>query len=219
MTALEDTRPLAEITADLRADWRAIDLGDALRDLLNSQPDVELASIRITTRQATPADVEQVTVAGRVGLLVDGEPGCPSCHVHGQQPHTEYCQLVDHASQLTHAELYGPATGPNYRPRCSCPGLGINPDCRVHNHDPDEDEPVVDLVDHLRSAVDAARDQVNAAAARAHDHNRDVTDTKGARWHQTAPDEAHRREECDVTVCGWPALDEDPGYTGIENPR
>lgn len=111
MTALEDTRPLAEITADLRADWRAIDLGDALRDLLNSQPDVELASIRITTRQATPADVEQVTVAGRVGLLVDGEPGCPSCHVHGQQPHTEYCQLVDQASQLTHAELYGPIAG------------------------------------------------------------------------------------------------------------
>lgn len=106
MTALEDTRPLAEITMDLRADHRAEDLGIVLQDLLDAQPDVELASIRITTRQVDFA--EQVTMAGRVGPLVDGEPGCPSCHVHGDQPHTEYCQLVDHASQLTHPELYGP---------------------------------------------------------------------------------------------------------------
>lgn len=218
MPHLEDTRQLAVESTRHDPDGYGTGEGFGLivGRLFMNNPDVDPPTIRLAIVDGDPG---LLRATGRVGALVDGEPGCPSCHVHGQQPHTEYCQLVDHASQLTHAELYGPATGPNYRPRCSCPGLGINPDCRVHNHDPDEDEPVADLVDHLRSAVDAARDQVNAAAARAHDHNRDVTDTKGARWHQTGPDEAHRREECDVTVCGWPALDEDPGYTGIENPR
>lgn len=40
---------------------------------------------------------------GELAQLAD--PECPSCHTHGEHPHTEYCQLVDHASQLTHAEL------------------------------------------------------------------------------------------------------------------
>lgn len=50
------------------------------------------------------------------GDLLRYSAECPSCHTTGGHPHTEYCQLVDHASQLTHLELNGPIEGPNYAP-------------------------------------------------------------------------------------------------------
>lgn len=92
MTALEDTRPLAELSVIPRPDHRPEDIGCALQELLAVDPGIELASIRITTGQVDAG--ERISIAGRVGALVDGEPGCPSCHVHGQQPHTEYCQAT-----------------------------------------------------------------------------------------------------------------------------
>jgi hypothetical protein len=140
---LEDTRELVGKTAtDHRAELGlyAAAASSAVFELLNAYPDVELATLQFRVDADEPPNIT-ITAMGRRGPLVDGEPGCSSCHVHGDQVHTEYCQLVDHASQLTHLELYGPATGPNYRP-CSCSGLGINPDCVRHNYDPAEDGPV-----------------------------------------------------------------------------
>jgi hypothetical protein len=97
---LQDTRPIATTTT---VTDNPHDIAYHLEALLCEHPDLELASLRLV-----PGDAGPVMIFGRCGQLVDGEPGCPSCKVHGDQPHTEYCQLVDHASQLTHRELYGP---------------------------------------------------------------------------------------------------------------
>lgn len=115
MTALEDTRELVGVTS---ADHRAVAglyaaaASSAVFDLLTAYPDVELATLRVRVALEDPPDI-QVTATGRRGPLVDGEPGCPSCHVHGDQPHTEYCQIVG-----------GPV--PVDRPEC---GHATWPDC------------------------------------------------------------------------------------------
>jgi hypothetical protein len=71
------------------------------------------------------------------------EPECPSCHAHGSQPHTEYCQLVDHASQLTHAELE-----PNLAKHVEAARRPVVPggslwqaDAEVHVHEDEHDQP------------------------------------------------------------------------------
>lgn len=111
MTALEDTREVVTAQARLEV-WELTartpgSAGDMLTSLLARWPDIDLPTIRIALEGEGEHD-RFLIVRARRGPLVDGEPGCPSCHVHGAQPHTEYCQLVDHASQLTHIELYGP---------------------------------------------------------------------------------------------------------------
>lgn len=108
MTALEDTRPIATTTT---ASTHPSAIGSDLAQLLLEHPDLELASIRLVPRD----DNGGVLIVGRVGQLA--EPECSSCHTHDGHPHTEYCQLVDHASQLTHLELYGPIEGPHYEQR------------------------------------------------------------------------------------------------------
>jgi hypothetical protein len=110
---LEDTRELVGKTAtDHRAEpgLYAAAASSAVFELLNAYPGVELATLQFRVDADTPPDIT-ITVTGRRGPLIDGEAGCPSCHVHGDQPHTEYCQLVDHASQLTWHELYSPIPG------------------------------------------------------------------------------------------------------------
>jgi hypothetical protein len=94
---LEDTRELVGKTAtDHRAELGlyAAAASSAVFELLNAYPDVELATLQFRVDADTPPDIT-ITVTGRRGPLIDGEAGCPSCHVHGDQPHTEYCQLVE----------------------------------------------------------------------------------------------------------------------------
>jgi hypothetical protein len=108
MTALTDPRPIATSgPVWINTEIQSARLAAEVEDLIEANPELELASLRIIVLEQRP-DSLRVEVVARVGALVDGEPGCPSCHVHGAQPHTEYCQLVDHASQLTYRELYGP---------------------------------------------------------------------------------------------------------------
>lgn len=100
MTALTDTRLI--VASDIVGNPEHF--AAELTLLLEAHPDADLPSLRL---------VEEETVGlwrwlVRIGPIV-GEPECPSCHTHGTHPHTEYCQLVDHASQLTFVELYGPA--------------------------------------------------------------------------------------------------------------
>lgn len=96
------------------------------------------------------------------------EPECSSCHTVAGHPHTEYCQLVDHASQLTHLELYGPLEGPNYHvcsaPRDALPGGRPCSDdsCPVHAQD-DPDQATHDTACQCPACV--ARPYVDPAGA------------------------------------------------------
>lgn len=104
MTELTDTRELVGKTAtDHRAEQGlyAAAASSAVFELLNAYPDVELATLQFRVDVDSPPDIT-ITATGRRGPLVDGEPACPSCHVHGNQPHTEYCQ----AGQPVHT--FGP---------------------------------------------------------------------------------------------------------------
>jgi hypothetical protein len=59
----------------------------------------------------TEADSElddHLDADARRGQIVDGEPACPSCHVHGDQPHTDYCQVAGEETSL----------------ECGCPNSG-----------------------------------------------------------------------------------------------
>lgn len=104
MTALTDPRPhvFIEHQADVDDHLAAVSFGSLVRQLLDKYPDVELTTVRLWKHAAN--GFPTLRVDARRGQL--GEPECPSCHTHGEHPHTEYCQLVDHASQLPHAELY-----------------------------------------------------------------------------------------------------------------
>lgn len=54
---------------------------------------------------------------------------CPSCHTVAGHPHTDYCQLVDHASQLTHLELNEPIEGPHYAKPEAARRPYVDPEC------------------------------------------------------------------------------------------
>ncbi len=108
MPALKDPREMVHAQRRIEV-WdvavAAPIAAELVTSLLAKWPDVDLPTIHITLEGAGEHD-RFVRVTGRRGTISD--PECPSCHTHGQHPHTEYCQLVDHASQLTFAELYGP---------------------------------------------------------------------------------------------------------------
>lgn len=176
---LEDTRELVGKTA---TDHRAVTglyataASSAVFELLNAYPDVELATVQFRVDVDAPPDIT-ISATGRRGPLVDGEPGCPSCHVHGDQPHTDYCKFDPPTFECgcptsniqSHAcadpdlhrpdPWHAPLTGIEVRRRCICSGLSINPDCRRHNYDPTEDEP-----DPVDQADAAAQDQLDAIA-------------------------------------------------------
>lgn len=124
---LEDTRELVGKTA---TDHRAVSglyaaaASSAVFELLNAYPDVELATLQFRIDVEDPPDIT-ITVVGRRGPLVDGEAGCPSCHVHGNQPHTEYCQLpadpVDQADAAAQDQLDAIATPEWIDDGCRCP--------------------------------------------------------------------------------------------------
>lgn len=96
MNHLDDPRPVAALTT---ATNHPNVIGADLGYLLATHPGIDLASIRLIPS----LDGTVVGIAGRIGPAE-----CRSCHTAAGHPHTEYCQLVDHASQLTWAELYGP---------------------------------------------------------------------------------------------------------------
>lgn len=94
MTALTDPRPHVFLEAESELDDHqdAAALGRLVRQLLDAHPDIELTTIRLWKHAAD--GVPTLRIDARRGQL--GEPECPNCHTHGQHPHTDYCQLVDH---------------------------------------------------------------------------------------------------------------------------
>lgn len=84
MTALEDRRPVAAVTA---SSSHPNTIADDLAGLLVEHPDLELASIRFI-----PNDDGTVGIAGRIGQLAGVE--CPQCHQPIGREHTEYCTLA-----------------------------------------------------------------------------------------------------------------------------
>lgn len=102
--ALEDTRPQVGVRLELRpiAPTPQMVAANAVARLFDEAsyrhyPEPDLDTIRLSLRTEGPAGmrVQSVVATARCGRLVkeDGEPACPSCHAHGDQPHTEYCQL------------------------------------------------------------------------------------------------------------------------------
>lgn len=96
MTALKDTRASCSEATELKADHpdrhgvRPHLIGHIVTQLLSTYPAANLDTLRITS---TPTrDGEVLTAFARIGDLA--EPECPSCHTHGDHPHTEYCQLA-----------------------------------------------------------------------------------------------------------------------------
>lgn len=84
MTQLNDRRSVAAITS--RSPY-ADDIGKALTQLLEDEPELELASVRLIQREDG-----LVGIAGRIGQLAGVE--CPQCHQPAGRPHTEYCTLA-----------------------------------------------------------------------------------------------------------------------------
>lgn len=84
MTQLEDRRSTAAITSRTPS---ADDVGKALTQLLEDEPELELATVRLIQREDG-----MVGIAGRIGALAGVD--CPQCHQPIGREHTEYCTLA-----------------------------------------------------------------------------------------------------------------------------